>query len=496
MKPEPLALYSATQTRRLDQIAIEDYGIPGYTLMCRAGAFAFNTLISFFHQTRSIVIVCGIGNNAGDGYVMARLAKENGFPVRVLQLGDPARQQGDALKARMDMEAAGICVEAFSIAAIDDCSMIVDAIFGTGLEREIEGEWKDAIDAINNSGRPVLAVDIPSGLQAETGRKLGCAIKAQISCSFIGLKQGMYTGWGPELCGDIHFDALGVPEQVYDRVESQVRRWDESLIATINPRPLNSHKGENGHVLLVGGDHGMSGAIRMTGEACLRSGAGLVSLATRESHAALIAQSCPELMSHGSETLDAYVSLREKATVLAIGPGLGRSEWGQALFCETLKSPLPKVIDADALNCLAMNPQRRDDWILSPHPGEAARLLQCTVQDIENNRFQSCEEVHRRYGGICVLKGSGTLICDGKQTVICDRGNPGMATGGSGDVLTGIIAALVAQFPQLSLFELAQLGVGVHALAGDRAAQAGQRGLLATDIIRQIRGVINHVQTG
>ncbi|MDH5216221.1 MAG: NAD(P)H-hydrate dehydratase, partial [Gammaproteobacteria bacterium] len=400
MKADPLALYSATQTRRLDQIAIEDYGIPGYTLMCRAGTFAFNTLISFFHQTRSIVIVCGIGNNAGDGYVMARLAKENGFPVRVLQLGNLAGQRGDALKARTDMETAGVHVEAFTTAAIEDSSVIVDAIFGTGLEREIEGEWKDAIDAINNSGRPVLAVDIPSGLQADTGQKLGCAIKAQVTCSFIGPKQGMYTGCGPELCGEIRFDGLQVPDQVYDRVQSQVRRWNEVSLDLIAPRPLNSHKGQNGHVLLVGGDHGMSGAIRMAGEACLRSGAGLVSLATRESHAALIAQSCPELMSHGSETLDAYISLRERATVLAIGPGLGTSEWGQALFGETLKSSLPKVIDADALNCLAINPQRRDDWILTPHPGEAARLLQCSVQDIENNRFQSGEEVHRRFGGI------------------------------------------------------------------------------------------------
>jgi NAD(P)H-hydrate epimerase len=303
----------------------------------------------------------------------------------------------------------------------------------------------------------------------------------------------MFTAWGKELCGAIRFDDLQVPTRVYDAVPTSVERWNEGQLEDIQPRPRNAHKGQNGHALMIGGDHGMSGAIRMAGEAALRCGVGLCSIATRESHAPLIAQARPELMCHGTETTEEIDTLLACASVIAIGPGLGENDWGRVLFQHVLNSTLAKVVDADALKLLATSGIRRNDWILTPHPGEAARLLNCEVMDIENDRFAACEALHSQYGGVCVLKGSGTIIYDGQQTVICDRGNPGMASGGSGDVLTGITAAMMAQFPDVSLFDIAQLSVGVHAVAADRAAQRGERGLIASDIIRRLRSVVNRV---
>jgi len=368
----------------------------------------------------------------------------------------------------------------------------VDAVFGTGLEREVAGKWRQALERVNQSRAPVLALDIPSGLHSDTGQILGEAVRADATISYIGLKQGMFTGDGPACCGAVRFHALDVPAVVYSREILAARRLDWQQQATrLSPRSRSAHKGNFGQVLMIGGERGFSGAIRLAAEAAARSGAGLVTLATHPAHAALLNLGRPELMCHGVEHADDLAPLLRRATVVAIGPGLGQGAWGQALFGRVLESGLPLVVDADALNLLAREPLQRDDWILTPHPGEAARLLDCTTAEIQADRFEAAARLQSRFGGVVVLKGAGTLIRDGasRPVGICSDGNPGMASGGMGDVLTGVIAGLRAQ--GFAMDESASLGVCLHAAAGDRAAQAGERGLLASDLMPELRRLLN-----
>jgi NAD(P)H-hydrate epimerase len=257
------------------------------------------------------------------------------------------------------------------------------------------------------------------------------------------------------------------------------------------PRPREAHKGNFGHVLIVGGDYGMAGSVRLSGEAALRSGAGLVSIATRPEHAFAISGACPELMARGVFDAKEIEPLLERATVVVVGPGLGKDNWGKSLLESVLKTTLPLVVDADALNQLADTPRVRDNWILTPHPGEAARLLQQTVSEVQKNRILAIQLLQQRYQGISVLKGTDTLILGNLNiTDCCQAGNPGMATGGMGDVLSGVIAALVAQ--GLSLHQAASLGVCAHATAGDSVAtKTGQRGMMARDLLQEIRLCLN-----
>lgn len=255
------------------------------------------------------------------------------------------------------------------------------------------------------------------------------------------------------------------------------------------PRNPAANKGHFGHVLVVGGDTGMSGAARLAGEAAARSGAGVVSVATRTEHAAIISASVPELMCRGVENIADLLPMLKRATVVAIGPGLGQGEWAQSLFGVLLQSNLPMVVDADALNLLAIEPMNKNNWILTPHPGEAARLLGQTVEEVQSDRRAAAIELQKKYGGVVVLKGAGTVVVDTKEGVgICTEGNPGMATGGMGDVLTGVIAGLLAQ--GVSLNQAAELGVCLHARAGDLAAEEGQRGLLASDLFPFLRRLL------
>ena len=487
----PYNLYRASQVQALDRVAIDKFRIPGATLMARAGAAGFDILRHRWPGAKRIAVLCGAGNNGGDGFVLARLAYEAGFQVTVYQVGDKKVIKGDALCAAQAMQERGLALSAFSSQPLDGFDVIVDALLGTGLDREVKGEWLAAIDAINHAESGVLSLDIPSGLQADTGQVLGSAVHADMTITFIAMKQGMLTGQGLECCGEILFNDLQVPAGVYEHeAPSAIRLNYESLKNCLKLRSRTAHKGHYGHVLIIGGDHGMLGAARMAGEATLRTGAGLVSVATRISHAALISVVRPELMAHGVENIAHLHALIEKATVIAIGPGLGRSSWAQTLLSTALEASRPMVIDADALNLLAENPARRNDWILTPHPGEAARLLETTASDIQSNRFQAVRNIQRSYGGVCVLKGAGTLIDDGTDPVgLCDAGNPGMASGGMGDVLTGVIAGLMAQ--GLTLIDAARLGVCIHALAGDRAAVAGERGIIASDLYPHIHRMVN-----
>ncbi len=493
MRTLPIELYRAAQVRELDRIAIQERGIPGYTLMSRAGEAAFQLLRQRWPKAWRVEVICGGGNNGGDGYVVARLARQAGLDARVMTLVDPATLHGDAATAWQDACVAEIPISTFNAAALSDADLLVDAILGTGLEREVSGGWREAIAAMNAHSAAILALDIPSGLHADTGAVLGTAVQAASTITFIGLKQGLFTGQGPTYCGEVHFAALGVPPDIYPTLHPACWRYTgEDLLTLLPRRSRSAHKGCFGHVLVIGGDQGLAGAARMCAEAAARCGAGLVSIATRAVHAGLQAAVRPELMFHGVETPEQLEPLLNQATVIAIGPGLGRGEWGQSLLPIVLASDKPLVLDADALNLLAVEPSYRDDWILTPHSGEAARLLKMTPAQVEADRFTAVEEIALRFGGVVVLKGAGSLIAskaDG-SVALCTAGNPGMASGGMGDVLTGVIAALAAQgFP---LFAAAKAGVELHGRAGDQAARAGgERGLLATDLLPFLRKLVN-----
>jgi len=484
----PIRLYSAAQVRELDRRAIQDHGIPGYTLMGRAGEAAFGSLLERWPGARRVGVLCGPGNNGGDGYVIARLARAAGLAVWLVESGDATGLKGDAARAREDFLATGGVPLAVD-ATWPQADVLVDALLGTGLDRVVSGPLAGLIERINGAGLPVLSVDIPSGLHADSGAVMGLAVRATLTMSFIGLKTGLCTGEGPEYCGQLYFDALKVPVAVYQDMATRATRLDADCICGLRPRSRSAHKGAFGHVLVVGGDRGMPGAARLAGEAAARTGAGLVSVATHVDHAALLPMGRPELMVYGIAGPGDLSPLLARVTVLAVGPGLGRGDWGRALLGRLLETDLPMVMDADALNLLAGEPARRDDWVLTPHPGEAARLLETDTASVQASRLDAAREIQRRFGGVCVLKGAGTVIDDGAAPAICTGGNPGMASGGMGDVLTGIIAALLAQ--GMTPGEAARLGVCIHAQAADRAARDGERGLLASDLIAELRGVVN-----
>ncbi len=497
MSQLPYSLYRASDVRKLDRVAIEEFAMPGIQLMTRAGRAALKVLSARWPRAQHVAVVCGAGNNAGDGYVVARLAREKNLRVSVLALTNPDTLKGDAQTAWKACRAAGVSVVPFDeagVSILSDADVIVDAIFGTGLDRDVTGAWAEAILAINHHHAPVLALDIPSGLHADDGCVLGVAVLARATVTFIGLKRGLLTGCGPDYCGDIVFDDLGVPADVYEKVITDAVRIDWALLGRLLvPRRKTSHKGDSGHVMLVGGNSGMAGAVRLAAEAAARSGSGLVSVATRLGHIAAMAAARPEIMWQGVETQNHFRRMATRATVIAIGPGLGTDLWAQKMLTTVLEhcdSGVPLVLDADALNLLAQEPFKHEGWVLTPHPGEAARLLDCSVAQINSQRFAAVKELQCQYGGVAILKGAGSLVCDGQGVIsLCSDGNPGMAAGGMGDVLTGVIAALLAQ--GLSLGDAAKAGVTLHAAAGDRAAVSGEKGMLASDLLAWLRCLIN-----
>ncbi|RMG31889.1 MAG: NAD(P)H-hydrate dehydratase [Gammaproteobacteria bacterium] len=485
-------LYTAAGVRELDRIAIEEAGIPGYTLMRRAGAAVHRLVAARLPPGAPLLVLCGLGNNAGDGYVVARLARQAGRPVTVLTPADPQRLRGDARRAFEDAAAAGIVPVRYREGdALPPAGGVVDALLGTGLERPVTGAWRTLVEGVNALPVPRIAVDVPSGLDADRGTVLGIAFRAEATVTFIGRKLGLYTAQAADHTGRVHFDALGVPEAVRRRVTPVAWRMTAQEAAELlAPRPRTLHKGHAGHVLVIGGQPGMSGAARLAGEAAARVGAGLVSLAVHPAQAACAGAGRPELMVHAAADGALPEGLARRATVLAVGPGLGESDWARRLWDRVLSLPQPKVVDADALRLLAEAPRRREDWILTPHPGEAARLLGATAAEVQADRPAAVRALQARYGGVVVLKGPGTLVHDGHRLLLSDTGNPGMASGGMGDVLTGVIAGLLAQgIPPL---EAAALGAWVHGAAADRAAQRrGERGLLAQDLMGPLQRLVN-----
>jgi len=488
-----IPIYQTAQIRELEKLAEERFGISSEVMMQRAGKAALECLLRHWPKARKIAVVCGTGNNGGDGYVLARLARERGLTVTVWQLGELRKQKEAAQRAyeacKKDNVIIQISQEEINITDVD---VIVDAISGLGLHGEMKPETRRAINAIAAANVPVLSIDLPSGIDADNGKVWGAAVRATITITFIGFKLGLLTGKGVGYAGQVFCHDLLLPTELFSLVTPIAEKLQHPILnAHLKPRPRDLYKTEAGHVLLVGGDLGYTGAIRLAAEGALRVGAGLVSVATRSEHAPFLNLTYPEIMCHGITAVADLQPLIEKASVIVIGPGLGQSDWAKSLLEQVIKSKLPLVVDADGLNVLAKSAGKHDNWVLTPHSGEAARLLQQTNEEVVADRLQAVHALQKKYGGVCVLKGAGTLVQEGAaMTGLCPYGNAGMASGGMGDVLSGVIGALIGQGLALGL--AAKLGVCVHALAGDEAAKAGgERGTIASDLMSYLRKLVN-----
>ena len=488
---QPAELFDTAVARRIDAQATALLGGDGYVLMQRAGQAAWQCVLQQWPHARRIVVACGPGNNGGDGYVLARLAWQSGREVRVLHLPDDAPRTPLAQRACTDYLAVGGQVE-LSHECLDDAGLIVDALYGIGLSREPASAAASLIEAINAVNVPVLALDVPSGVDADSGAVPGVAVRADCTLQFIVAHRGLHTGAALEHVGQCLLAELDVPADAFAGVAPAASRWDDSeLPRLLPPRRANTHKGESGHVLCIGGNHGSGGAVTLCAEAVLRSGAGLASVATRALHVPPLLGRCPEAMVHAAdhETFD-LSPLLARADVIALGPGLGQDDWARRLWMAALESGKPLVVDADALNLLAAQPRPLPQAVLTPHPGEAARLLETDTAGIQRDRFAAAQALAARFSAVVVLKGAGSVVAaPGATPRVIAAGNPGMAVGGMGDLLTGVIAALRGQ--GLSAFDAASAGALLHGLAGDAAADEGQRGLLPRDLLPHLRALSN-----
>jgi NAD(P)H-hydrate epimerase len=487
----PTAVYAASQIRELERLAPERDGIPSYELMTRAGAAALEVLRRHWPGATRVLVYCGPGNNGGDGYGLARDARAAGLDAAVVALVPTERLKGDAARAARACRDAGVPVEAHDAGsdaiARHDPDVLVDGVLGIGADRELGGDLAAAVAALNGAGKPVLALDIPSGLHADTGLVLGAAVSAAVTLTFLGLKPGLFLGSGCDLTGIVEVADLGVATEPASSPVLE-RLTGADLDRALPRRRRSAHKGTSGRLLLVGGGPGMPGAIRLAAEAALRTGAGLVEVATHRDSVPAVLAGRAEVICRPVEAAAELDALLERADGVVVGPGLGTSEWGRAVWRRVSGCTLPLVVDADALNLLAESPAARGRWILTPHPAEAARLLRGATSEVQRDRLGAARELARRYGAVAVLKGACSLVAvDRPETpvAVCDRGNPGMATAGMGDVLAGVLGGLLVQARDLEAS--ARAGVLLHALAGDDAARDGERGTIASDLLPHLK---------
>lgn len=485
-------LFTAEQIRTHEATAAKNSGCDLFTLMERAGQAAYAQWQKF--NAKKTLVLVGSGNNAGDGYITARLIQESGFEVVVCAVEPNKSLTGYAEKAQQLWFDADNRVEEFCAEYIDQADIVIDALLGTGLNSSVRSRYADIINQVNQSYKPILSIDLPSGIDADTGKPQGCAIQASKTITFVGIKQGLVTGDGKQSCGQLVFNGLGISDEFIELVTPVGKLVNIDSFTGLGARTINSHKGTYGKLLCIGGNKGTTGAIRLTSEAALRSGAGMVRVFSHSDSIMPISSGRPELMV-SSENLSAAL---QWASCVVIGPGLGQDKWAEDTFEEVIRFCLehkkPLVIDADGLNLLAKNASayRLDNCIITPHSGEAARLMSVEAIDIEANRYYYAQKCAKRYTATCVLKGAGTIIDNSDTAWVCEHGNPALAVGGSGDVLTGIIGALLAQ--GLSLDKAAGFGVTLHAKAGDIAAERdGERGMLPSDLFSIIRRLINEL---
>jgi len=504
---------TAEQMQELDRKAIEAYKIPGIVLMENAGRGAADLISSAFPdlQNRKIAVVAGKGNNGGDGFVIARHLFNHGISVKVFLLTDPKALRGDSeinyhIFSRMKGEVIPIPSSKDYQKLKKDLErfdLLIDAIFGTGLDAEVRGYYREVIDHLNTLQKPIVAIDIPSGLDANTGKPLGTAIRASLTITFGLPKIGHLVSPGSDYAGTLKVIDISIPKrlveeekiQTYLLEDEEIRRWLSP------PRRPDTHKGDYGHLLVIAGSVGKTGAAAMASEAALRMGAGLVTLAIPKSLNAIMAVKLTEVMTEPlPETPKQTLSLRafnsilrlcENKSAVIIGPGIGTFKETQSLVLKLIKTlNLPVVVDADGLTALATQPKflpvANRSLILTPHPGEMARLIQSGVKDVQEDRigisrnFSQSRQVH------LVLKGHRTLITTPKGEVFINpTGNPGMASGGTGDVLTGMIGGLISQ--GFEILPSLQIAVYLHGLAGDKViSERGEKSLVATEIIGKI----------
>lgn len=488
------ALFSADSVRRIDQYVIEQQGVDGFELMQAAAGAAFRQMVMRWSENETLLVLCGAGNNGGDGYLIAANAARHRLAVRCIAVAPTEKLTGDARKAWQKAIADGVVVQELANigepeldAAFDSAGLIVDAMLGTGVSGAPREPFAGVISRCNRSALPVLAVDVPSGLNATTGAAEGEVIQAKLTVTFIGRKTGLYTGQGAAVCGDVVFEALSTAVGVAQSREAPIAMLQRLNVVQrwLPVRSAAAHKGRFGHVLVVAGDKGFGGAGLLAAEAAVRSGAGLVSLATRPEHVTAALARCPSVMVHGLIHGSELPALLDSATVVVCGPGLGQSAWGQQMLQQVIESEKPRVLDADALNLLTKRVVAAfKHQILTPHPGEAAKLLKCTVAAVEADRVAAAAKLQSQYGGVALLKGAGTIVASGAQAVdVVGGSNPGMATGGMGDVLSGVVGALYAQMAETPC-RAATLGAVVHLEAACRASQnKGYMGLIPTDVI-------------
>lgn len=492
--------------QRMDRRAIEEFGIPGIDLMEHAGRGCAAAIIERFGPAagRMVLIVAGKGNNGGDGYVIARLLQQEGWEAQTVVLALREEIAGDA-KVNLD------CLDPETVTFspppaglvpfaphLERASVIVDALFGTGLKSEVKGSFAEAINLVNAAGKPVVAVDIPSGIDAGTGRTLGVAVKADVTVTFALAKLGHVLYPGAELCGDLRVVDIGIPLQVAADAEGDDFVDHGTACRLVRPRDRRAHKGSFGHCLVVAGSTGKTGAAAMAANSAVRAGSGLVTLAVPESLNAILEMKTTEAMTlplpdGGAGRLmqgsaPALLEAIGGKSAIALGPGISwHPETARLIRDLVTKIETPFVIDADGLNALSEDPailrrKRSSCIVLTPHPGEMARLAGTSTASIEADRIAAAREFAEQHGVYMILKGARTVIAapDGR-VAINGSGNPGMASGGMGDVLTGILASLLGQ--GYEPFDACRLGVFIHGYAADLvAADKGEIGMSAVDV--------------
>lgn len=498
-----MKLYTAEQVKFGEQAAAKRVGVDLYQLMERAGAASYALIKRNYSNINNIVVLCGRGNNGGDGYIVARLASADGVQVQLVQVEPQRPLKGDAATAQQRfVEAGGTIIDAETW--LDEqqglkASLVVDALLGTGLKGAVEGVMAKLIAQVNKLSTEVFSLDIPSGLIADTGYVMGPCIHANRTLTFVAPKLGQFTGQANNYIGELEFADLGIGDEF--------AKLCNSVIYCVTPTQLNNHlpqrkptahKGNVGKVLCCGGNEGMGGAIMLTGKAAHRTGAGMVATLTHHSNANAVLGFHPECMVRSWEGDKSLVEARlDWCDVVAIGPGLGQHDWwSRTLFSLVLKQLNEQhqhksfVIDADGLSMLVDFPRPTPKQVLTPHPGEAATLLGCSVKEVEQDRLSACQKLHQRYGGVILLKGSGTVIYDGVQWHIIKAGHEGMASAGMGDVLTGIIAGLLAQ--GMSPMDSATTAALIHGFAAEKMSESGIKiGLLASDLLTQIAKIVS-----
>jgi hydroxyethylthiazole kinase-like uncharacterized protein yjeF len=500
-----MKVVSAHTMQEIDKQAIEEFGIPGLSLMESAGQSCVDAIISEFGPAGSAAIIAGKGNNGGDGYVIARLLRQTGWRVAVYVLAERSQISGDAAinLERLPQGVVAYCPHEGQLPAkymdeVARADVIVDAILGTGLHNDVGGVYREAIEIINASGRPVLAVDIPSGIHGTTGRILGTAVRASVTVSFAFAKLGHVLFPGVEYAGRLIIADIGIPPHVMEAATGYELLNDEIVGPMLHRRDRQAHKGHFGHCLIIAGSTGKTGAAALSANSAVRAGSGLVTLAVGESLHGILESKTTEVMTvplpdsnSGNVTSSAFQTIEKLLPgkdALALGPGLGRRPGTTALVQTIVESvDIPMVIDADGLNALAdditiLRRKKSATIILTPHPGEMARLLGTSVPEVEADRIQVAREFARNFGVYLVLKGARTLIASPTGTAaINGSGNPGMASGGMGDVLTGIIVSLLGQ--GYSAWDACRLGVFIHGYAADLVAEEkGEIGINATDV--------------